>query len=279
MCGAPTHETLRDDERGTPHEAIVTTSGGFAPRRFGIFVAMLMLAAGCAGSSSSTANSVSSSSAAESPLEAVDTSEAAATEESGSSEAPAPDHAATAAALLWGPTDFPSDWTSASHQRSADYQGGGDRLAACAGGVNVQAPVDVDALDFTDGTMRAEMNAAIHADSATVDADFAAIDGPQFVDCLRDELIRALGANAQRPGVAVEVTRNPPPTGTPTATVAFRATVSQDGVALVVSDLVLMGSGRTELSLEFTGKRTAFPEQLKADLVANTAARLAANPS
>ncbi|MEY2450859.1 MAG: hypothetical protein QOD92_433, partial [Acidimicrobiaceae bacterium] len=46
-----------------------------------------------------------------------------------------------------------------------------------------------------------------------------------------------------------------------------------------VSDIVLMGAGRTELSLGFTGKRAAFPEQLAADLITSTAARLAANPT
>ena len=247
--------------------------------RFAVFAAAVVLAAGCAaGSTSSPATSAPSSSLDESPAETVDTTEPVATEPS-TPETVAPDDASTAAALLWSPADFPSEWTSTPHQRSADYNGSGDRLAACAGGVNLQAPVDIDGLDFTDGTMEAEMNVAIHTDPATLDADFAAIDGPQFPGCLRDELIRDLGDDAQRPGVTVEVTKLPPPAGTPTLTAAFRATLSQNGAPLVVSEFVLMGAGRTELSLAFTGKRTAFAEQLEADLIANTASRLAANPT
>ena len=258
----------------------MTARNAVGRRLFVVGLTGWLVAVGCgSGSTSATPASVSTP-----PLEETsqssDAPEAAAAEQtSGSEAAAAPDDAQIAAALLWGPDEFPSDWTFAPHQRSADYKAGGDRLAACSGTVNVEAPVDIDAADFTNGTAKAGLGVAIHADAATVVTDFAAIDGPAFVDCTKAELIRALGADAQRPGVTVEVTKLAPPTGTPPWTVALRATVAQNGVALVVSDIILMGSGRTELSLAFTGRGAAFPEQLAGDLITNAAARLAANPT
>ena len=180
---------------------------------------------------------------------------------------------------MWTAADFPSDWTSAPHQRRADYKASGDRLAACAGGVNVQAPVDVDAPDFSNGTLQAGLGIAIHSDPATVDEDFTTINGPKLADCTKAELVRALGAAAQSPNVTVDVTKGSPPRGTPPSTVALRATVTRDGTVLVISDIVLMGSGRTELSLAFTGKSAAFPDQQEAALIDATVARLSANPT
>ena len=143
----------------------------------------------------------------------------------------------------------------------------------------MRAPVDVDAPDFTNGTLQAGLGIAIHADSATVNADFTTINGPKLADCTKAELVRALGAAAQSPNVTVDVTKGSPPTGTPPSTVALRATVTRDGAVVVVSDIVLMGSGRTELSLEFTGKGAAFADQQEAGLINATVARLSANPT
>lgn len=232
------------------------------------FVTGLMLVGCGGGSPKSTATSASTLSNSESAASAPVSTATVAT-----------DDATTASALMWGPPDFPSGWTSAPHTRSADRQAVNDRLAACAGGVNVVAPVDVDAPDFSSGDLQAEMVVAIQADAATVDADLNLVNGPKFDDCLKAELIRALGAKAQSPGVAVEVTKLPPPAGAPSSSAFVRATVSQNGTPLLVSDTVLTGAGRTELTLVFNGKGTAFDEQLEADLVAKAAARLDAHPT
>lgn len=145
--------------------------------------------------------------------------------------------------------------------------------------MNVQAPVDTDAPDFSNGTFQAGLGIAIHTEPSTVDADFTTLNGPKLVDCTKAELIRAVGAAAQSSGVTVDVAKLPSPAGTPPSTVALRATVTRDGTPLVVSDIVLMGSGRTELSLAFTGRGTAFPEQQEVDLITATVARLSANPT
>ena len=208
--------------------------------------------------------------------EVTSVTEAPQSESPPATEAPSqPDDNQTAMALMWSTTDFPAGWTSMPHHRSSDAKASADRLAACSGGVNVQAPVDIDAPDFTNGATLATLGIAIHSDASTVEADFAAIDGPKFPDCVRQELIRAMGPNAQN--ATVSVAKLPPPAGTPTSTVMLRARISQDGEVRAVSDIVLMGAGRTEVSLAFTVKGAEPLDELETNIVNATTARLAAH--
>ena len=141
---------------------------------------------------------------------------------------------------MWSALTFPSGWLSEPHKRSADYKGSGDRLAACAGAENVQAPVDVDALDFTDErSHQATLDVAIYMSSATVDADFAGVSSPGFADCAKADLIRSLGVTRRKaPGVVVDVTNPPPPAGASPRRERYAPRSARTGRWLVVFDIV-----------------------------------------
>lgn len=183
--------------------------------------------------------------------------------------------------LLLVAADFPAGWKSSPHTTDPETKALAKQLAACAGAPDPDAvqTADVDGSDFSHGPGAEVSSSASYVRTrADADADLAAVRGPRFEGCARDELTKVV--TKQLPtGVALQsVTLTRRTVGTyGEATEAFRvsADVAGQGVSLAADvDLVLLRKGRAEVTASFTDLGNPFDAALERTLLAKLGARL-----
>src|SRR4051794_27648774 len=160
--------------------------------------------------------------------------------------------------------DFPDQWTSDYGTKSASSEAGGavNRAAACGGATDTSRSTDVvvESPVFTSGIFTAHSSVQITKSAAAVASDFARLESSDFLTCIHDVVVDELGGRDVCECLDLEVTavEFPAPPNAPELTYAFGLLITVHGRFVRELDGILMGDGRTELSLLFSGTTGPF---------------------
>jgi hypothetical protein len=181
--------------------------------------------------------------------------------------------------------DFPDQWKPDSAVKSAAAEGGAavNRVAACGGLSDLSRPDDVivESPIYTSGIFTAYSAVQITKDPATVASDFAQLTASDFLTCFHDVIVDQLGGPEVCACLDLKVTavEFPAPPNAPEMTYAFGLLITVHGQFVRELDGVLIGDGRTELSLLFTGTTGPFPVDFGRELITTELQRLKDNPT
>ncbi len=188
---------------------------------------------------------------------------------------------AKARTLLLRSSDFPAGWRATPAKEDPSEKAFNDEVAACVGlpSPDTYTTARVDSSDFSKGNAGVSSRAALVRTVEDFQADVAAASGPKYAPCLKRGLGRLLVE--QNPGASLQsVTVEPvrvPRYGA--FSMGFRVAVKllvQGQAVRGYLDLVLLGKGRTELTVTLSNPDQPFDPSLGRSLVAKLGARLAA---
>lgn len=178
--------------------------------------------------------------------------------------------------LVLRQSDFPAGWSS---EPAEDDDGEAQaEMERCLGIELSGDRPEATSPRFTVGDAITQASSAVELapDAATVDREFAAINGPRFVDCAAQQLDRTIARES--PGVEfapAKAERVPFGSfGDGTSAVRVTTAVSAGDQQLpLVADLVFVRKGLAELSFSFINAGEPFAAALATELVGKVVAR------
>lgn len=180
-------------------------------------------------------------------------------------------------ALVLRLSDFPAGWTSEPADEDEEAEQTGEEVEDCLGiEVDDDERPEADSPEFSQGQLtQVSSSVSLAPDAASVDAEFAVLQGPRLLDCMRQEFDAAAGGDAElafAPSTAERLDFPDVGDGTVASRLTTAVTVGGQQIP-IYADLVFVRKGLAELSFSFVNAGEPFPAALAADLVAKVLAR------
>ncbi|HVM02805.1 MAG TPA: hypothetical protein VM263_09060 [Acidimicrobiales bacterium] len=189
---------------------------------------------------------------------------------------PGPGPAPELGELVLRQSDFPAGWTSEPAEDDDDEAQG--EMERCLGIERSGDRPEATSPRFTVGDAITQASSAVELapDAATVDREFAAIDGPRFLDCAAQQLDRTIARESAGVEFAPATAERLPFRSFGDGTSAVRmstAVRAGDQQVPIYADLVFVRKGLAELSFSFINAGEPFAAALATELVGKVVAR------
>lgn len=184
-------------------------------------------------------------------------------------------------ALTFGADDAPTGWSYAVLDHRDTTAGSNLPAPACSTpGTEQSVAAKSGGVKLTNGDYLALEAVDLQRTTENVVTDFNNISRGEVLDCIRGEVVTALGPLlCSCTGIHAVVVPMVAPPLAPDSTYAFRFTIDVDGKVVVQADAYFIGEGRAEISLLFASKGGNFPSDAEANLTRTAIERLRDTPT